>query len=228
MMRLGVLGGTFNPIHYGHLASANDVWDAFSLDSVIFVPAAIPPHKDLAEIIEPRHRLMMTMLATVSHPHFIVSPVEIERAGASYTVDTIAQLKQLYPQPLSIYFILGIDAFVEIASWRQPDVLLANCHTIVTSRPGHNLLGQVSNPLRRLSRIYPHLIFDPQMEVEKEPLGSPAYQVRGTPYQIFLQEVAGMDISSTDIRRRVKSGRSLRYLLPDSVDAYIRKFQLYH
>jgi nicotinate-nucleotide adenylyltransferase len=228
MMRLGVLGGTFNPIHYGHLAAANYVWDVFSLDSVVFVPAAIPPHKDLAEIIEPQHRLMMTMLATASHPHFIVSPVEIERAGASYTVDTIAQLKQLYPEPLSTYFILGIDAFLEIASWRQPDVLLGNCHTIVTSRPGNNLYGQVSNPLRQLSRIYPHLIFDPLMERGKGPLGGPAYQVRGTPYQIFLQEVAGMDISSTDIRRRVKSGRSLRYLLPDSVDAYIRKYQLYH
>jgi nicotinate-nucleotide adenylyltransferase len=227
MMRLGVLGGTFNPIHYGHLASANDVWDVFSLDSVIFVPAAIPPHKDLAEIIEPQHRLMMTMLATVSHPHFIVSPVEIERAGASYTVDTIAQLKQLYPEPLSIYFILGIDAFLEIASWRQPDVLLRTCHTIVTSRPRHNLYGQVSSSLRQLSGMYPHLIFDPLTQ-RKGPLAGPAYQVRGTPYQIFLQEIAGLDISSTDIRRRVKSGRSLRYLIPDLVDAYIRKYQLYH
>jgi nicotinate-nucleotide adenylyltransferase len=228
MMRLGVLGGTFNPIHYGHLAAANDVWDVFSLDSVIFVPAAIPPHKDLAGIIEPQHRLMMTTLATVSHPHFIVSPMEIERASASYTVDTIVQLKQQYPEPLGIYFILGIDAFIEIASWRQPDVLLANCHTIVISRPGHNLHGQIQNPLRQLSTLYPHLIFDPQMEGGQEPLDRPAYQVRGTPYQIFLQEVAGMDISSTDIRRRVKSGRSLRYLLPDTVDAYIRKYQLYH
>jgi nicotinate-nucleotide adenylyltransferase len=228
MVQLGVLGGTFNPIHYGHLAAANAVWDEFSLDSVIFVPAAIPPHKDQSQIIEPQHRLMMTILATVSHPQFSVSPVEIERSGASYTVDTIAQLKQLYPEPLSIYFILGIDAFIEIASWRQPDVLLGNSHTIVTSRPGHNLYEQVPNTLRQLSRMYPHLIFDPLVEEGKRPLASPFYRVRGTPYQIFLQEVAGFDISSTDIRRRVKAGLSLRYLLPDSVDAYIRKYQLYH
>jgi nicotinate-nucleotide adenylyltransferase len=228
MMRLGVLGGTFNPIHYGHLAAANDVWDLFSLDSVIFVPAAHPPHKDQGEIIEPQHRLMMTMLATVSHPHFIVSALEIERPGASYTVDTIAQIKQLYPAPLSIYFILGIDAFLEIASWRQPDVLLGNCHTIVTSRPGHNLHERVSNPLRQLSRMYPHLTFDSLGQKGNGPVNSPAYRVCGTPYQIFLQEVTGLDISSTDIRRRVKTGHSIRYLLPDSVDAYIRKYQLYH
>jgi nicotinate-nucleotide adenylyltransferase len=225
MVRLGVIGGTFNPIHYGHLAVANEIWEAFDLDTVIFVPAAHPPHKDLAEIIDPRHRLMMTMLATVSHPHFLVSSVEIDRPGASYTVDTIAQLKQLYPEPLIIYFILGIDAFLDIASWRQPDVLLGSCHTIVTSRPGHNLHERASNPLRQLSRMYPYLIFEPLAGIE--PMGSPGFRVRGTPYQIFLQEVSGLDISSTDIRQRVKTGRSLRYLLPDSVEAYIRKYQLY-
>ncbi len=225
MVRLGVIGGTFNPIHYGHLVAANEAWEAFALDTVIFVPAAVPPHKDLAEIIDPRHRLMMAILATVSHPHFVVSSVEIERPGASYTVDTIAQLKGRYPEPPTVYFILGIDAFLEIASWRQPDVLLGSCHTIVTSRPGHNLHERVANPLRELSRMYPRLIFDPL--AGEGPLDSPGFRVCGTPYQIFLQEVSGLDISSTDIRQRVKTGRSLRYLLPDSVDAYIRKYQLY-
>jgi nicotinate-nucleotide adenylyltransferase len=225
MVRLGAIGGTFNPIHYGHLAMANEIWEAFALDTVIFVPAANPPHKDSSEIIDSRHRLIMTMLATVSHPHFSVSSVEIERPGASYTVDTIAQLKQIYPKPVIIHFILGIDAFLEIASWRQPDALLSSCHTIVTSRPGHNLHERASTPLRQLSRMYPHLIFDPLEG--KELLDSPGFRVRGTPYQIFLQEVSGLDISSTDLRQRVKSGRSLRYLLPDSVDAYIRKYQLY-
>jgi nicotinate-nucleotide adenylyltransferase len=224
-VRLGVLGGTFNPIHYGHLAAANEVWQAFALDNVIFVPAATPPHKDLAEIIAPQHRLMMTMLATVTHPHFTVSPIEIERSGASYTVDTIAELKQLYPEPLSIYFILGIDAFLDIASWRHPDVLLRSCHTIVTSRPGYNLYEQILAPLRQLSRLYPHLLFDPL--VGKERIASSGYRVHGTPYQIFLQRVSGLDISSTDIRQRAKTGRSLRYLLPATVDAYIRKYELY-
>jgi nicotinate-nucleotide adenylyltransferase len=225
MVRLGVMGGTFNPIHYGHLAAADEVRDAFALDTVIFVPAALPPHKDLAEIIEPRHRLMMTILATVSHPDFDVSAVEIERPGASYTVETIAQLKRLYQEPKAMYFILGIDAFIEIASWRQPDVLLGSCHTVVTGRPGYDLYELAPYPLRELSATHPRLNFEPI--VGGGPLDKRGFQVRGVPYQIFLQAVSGLDISSSDIRQRVKTGRSIRYLLPDSVEAYIRKYQLY-
>lgn len=225
-MRLGVFGGTFNPIHYGHLAAANEVWEAFALDTVVFVPAAIPPHKLSSEIITPQHRLMMVTLATICNPHFRVSPIEIERSGASYTVDTIAQLRQCYADQLSIYFIVGIDAFLDIASWRQPDILLRSCHTVVTSRPGHNLYEQVPSALQQLSRCYPDLRFD-HMTTEGMRIGA-AYGVDGTSYQVTLQEVPGLDISSTDIRERVKTGRSLRYLTPDSVDAYIRKYQLYH
>jgi nicotinate-nucleotide adenylyltransferase len=224
-VRLGFMGGTFNPVHYGHLASANEVGETFALDTVMFVPAAIPPHKELAEIIAPQHRFIMTVLATIIHPRFGVSSMEIDRSGASYTVDTIAQLKHQYQEPLAIYFIVGIDAFLEIASWRQPDVLLGSCHTIVTSRPGYNLHELAPSTLRQVSQLYPHVAFEPL--VGKCPLDSGGFQVRGTPYQIYLQEVSGLDISSTDIRQRVKTGRSIRYLLPDSVDVYIRKNQLY-
>jgi nicotinate-nucleotide adenylyltransferase len=225
-VRLGVLGGTFNPIHYGHLVAAHEVWEAFALDTVVFIPAAIPPHKLSSDIIAPQHRLMMVTLATMCNPHFSVSPIEIERSGASYTVDTIAQLRQCYADPLSIYFIMGIDAFLDIASWRQPDTLLRSCHTVVTSRPGHNLYQRVPPALQQLSKCYPALRFD------DTPTGGmragAVYGVHGTPYQVTLQEVPGIAISSTDIRQRVKTGRSLRYLTPDSVDAYIRKYQLYH
>ena len=224
-MRLGVMGGTFNPIHYGHLAAANEVCEVFALDAVVFVPAAVPPHKDLTAIIEPRHRLMMAVLATLSHPRFAVSSVEVDRPGASYTVDTVAQLKQLYQEHTAIYFILGIDAFIDIATWRQPDVLLGSCHTVVTSRPRYNFHELVPSTLQQVSEMHPHLTFEPR--AGKQPLGGPGFQVRATPYQIYLQEVPSLDISSTDIRQRVKTGRSIRYLLPDSVDAYIRKYQLY-
>jgi nicotinate-nucleotide adenylyltransferase len=224
-VRLGVMGGTFNPIHYGHLAAANEVCEVFALDTVVFVPAAVPPHKDLAAITDPRHRLMMAMLATISHPHFAVSSVEIDRPGASYTVDTVAQLKDLYQEQKAIYFIVGIDAFADIAAWRQPDVLLGSCHTIVTSRPRYDFHDLVPSTLRQVSEMHPHASFEPMAAGQL--LGGPGFQVRGTPYQIYLQEVSGLDISSTDIRQRVKNGRSIRYLLPDSVDAYIRKYQLY-
>jgi nicotinate-nucleotide adenylyltransferase len=225
MVRLGLMGGTFNPIHYGHLASANEVCEAFALDTVMFVPAAMPPHKELAEIISPQHRLMMTTLATIMHPRFVVSSVEIDRAGASYTIDTVAQLKHQYQELSAIYFIVGIDAFLEIASWRQPDALLGSCHAIVTSRPGYDLHELALSTLRQVSQVYPHLSFETL--TCKRPLDSPGFEVYGTPYQIYLHTVSGLDISSTEIRQRVKTRRSIRYLLPDSVDAYIRKYRLY-
>ena len=225
-MRLGVMGGTFNPIHYGHLAAANEVGEAFALDTVVFVPAAVPPHKELAEIIDPRHRLMMAIMATIAHPQFAVSSVEIDRPGASYTVDTVVQLKHLYQGQKSIYFIVGIDAFVDIATWRQPDVLLESCHIIVTSRPGYNVHDLVPSTLRQVSERHPHLTFEPL--ADRPPRNRRGFQVRETPYRIYVQEVSGLDISSTELRQRVKARRSIRYLLPDSVDAYIQKYQLYH
>jgi nicotinate-nucleotide adenylyltransferase len=225
-VRLGVMGGTFNPIHYGHLAAANEVCEVFALDMVVFVPAAAPPHKDPAALIDPRHRLMMTMLATISHRQFAVSSVEINRPGASYTVDTVAQLKDLYQEQKAIYFIVGIDAFADIAAWKQPDVLLGSCHTVVISRPTYDLRELVPSTLRQVAAMHPLVSFEPMAAGQQ--LGGPSFQVRGTPYQIYLQEVSGLDISSTAIRQRVKNGRSIRYLLPDSVNAYIRKYQLYH
>jgi nicotinate-nucleotide adenylyltransferase len=221
-----MIGGTFNPIHYGHLVAANEVCEAFALDTVVFVPAAVPPHKDLAAIIDPQHRLMMSLLATTRHPQFTVSGVEIDRPGPSYSVDTIAQLKRLYQEQKAIYFIVGIDAFVDIATWRQPDILLSSCHTVVTSRPRYDVHLLVPRTLRAISEIYPRLTFEP-MAARQSPAG-PGFQVRGAPYQVYVQEVPGLDISSTEIRQRVSNGRSIRYLLPDSVDAYIRKYQLYH
>jgi len=224
-VRLGLMGGTFNPIHYGHLAAANEVCETFALDRVLFVPVAMPPHKELTEIIAPHHRLVMTTLATIRHPRFIVSSVEIDRSGASYTVDTVAQLKHLYQDLSAIYFIVGIDAFVEIATWRQPDALLRSCHTIVTSRPGYDLHELALKTLRQVSQMYPQLTFEPL--TGKPPMHSPSFQVHGTSYQVYLHKVSGLDISSTQIRQRVKARQSSRYLLPDSVDAYIRKYQLY-
>lgn len=219
------MGGTFNPIHYGHLAAANEVREAFALEQILFIPAACPPHKDQAEVIEPRHRWVMTVLATISRPDFVVSAIEIDRPGASYSVETIAQLKQVYEGRATIYFIIGIDAFIDIASWWQPDVLLQSCHTIVTHRPGFRLHEAVTGPLLRLVEMYPELRLEP-IETHRGALPS-AYGVGGTPYQIFLQEIAALHISSTHIRQRIKNGQSVSFLLPESVEAYIQKYQLY-
>ena len=224
-MRLGVMGGTFNPIHYGHLVAADEVREAFALEKIIFVPSAVPPHKDQREITEPRHRLMMTILATVSHPPFVVSAVEVDRPGTSYSVETIAALKALYPANPALYFILGIDAFLEIASWRQPDVLLRSCDIIVTARPGYNLRQLATTSLQRLSTLYPGLSFEPSGGES----GTRLTRVRvcDTPCEIFFQEIATLDISSTHIRQRVKRGQSIAYLLPETVEAYIRTYHLF-
>jgi nicotinate-nucleotide adenylyltransferase len=219
------MGGTFNPIHYGHLVAASEVCEAFSLQRVVFVPAAVPPHKDQREIIEPRHRLMMTILATVSNPQFIVSAVEVDRPGTSYSVETVAALKALYPETKSLFFILGIDAFMEIASWRQPDVLLRSCHIIVTARPGYNLRQLATTSLQRLSTAHPCLSFE--LSRDETAVRLPRARVNDTPYEIFFQEVSALDISSTQIRQRVKLGQSIAYLLPETVEAYIRTYQLY-
>ena len=221
-MRVGIMGGTFNPIHYGHLVAANEVCAAFVLDTVFFVPAAIPPHKDQTGIIDPHHRLMMTTLATLSHPRFLVSAVEIDRQGASYSVETVAAFKERYPESRALYFILGIDAFLDVATWRQPDVLLRSCHVIVTSRPGYNLRELLGSPLQQLSAAYPGLAFE---ATEGKHTG---FRVSGTPYQIYAQEITHVDISATRIRQRVKTGHTITYLLPESVEAYIHKQQLYH
>lgn len=167
----------------------------------------------------------MAILATLSNPHFSVSAVEIERSGASYTVDTIAQLKQRYSEPLSLYFIVGIDAFLDITSWRHPDLLLRSCHTVVTSRPGYNFDECLPPTLQQLSKSYVDLSFEP-LVLDGMPQ-EVRYSVQGTSYQIFLRTIPGVDVSATAIRRRVKAGQSLRYLIPESVDAYIRKYQLY-
>jgi nicotinate-nucleotide adenylyltransferase len=224
-VRLGVMGGTFNPIHYGHLAAANEVREAFALDQILFIPAASPPHKDQADVIASRHRWVMTVLATISRPDFVVSAIEIDRPGASYSVETIAQLKQEYEGRATIYFILGIDAFVDIASWWQPDVLLQSCHTIVTHRPGFRLREAVIGPLQRLMEMHPRVRIEP---IEERSGSLPSiYSVGGTPYQVFLQDIAALDISSTHIRQRIKNGQSIGFLLPESVEAYIQKYQLY-
>jgi nicotinate-nucleotide adenylyltransferase len=220
-----VLGGTFNPIHYGHLVAADEVREAFALDSVIFVPAAIPPHKNRAGLIEPQHRLMMTTLATLSNPRFAVSTVEIDRPGASYSVETVAALKDQHPQCQAWYFILGIDAFVDLASWKQPDVLLKSCHTVVIPRPGYHLRELAMPPLQQLAAAYPCLSFGPP---EHDTVARTSWvRVSDTPYAIYFHEFPALDISSTRIRQRIREGKSIAYLVPESVQAYICKYRLY-
>lgn len=199
MKQICLMGGTFDPIHYGHLVVAEEVRQKFDLQRVIFIPAARPPHKRGQAISEPHHRVNMTRLATASNPYFAVSTIEIERQGLSYTIDTVQEIKALHNVD-TLYFITGADAVLEILTWKEAERLLTLCTFIAATRPGYNL-----NNLKENLRSLP-------AEVVKK---------------ILPLEVPALSISSTDIRQRVQEGRSIKYLLPESVEEYILQQGLY-
>jgi len=200
LRRVGVMGGTFDPIHYGHLVTAEAARAGFGLERVIFVPAGRPPHKEPRAVSDPEHRYLMVVLATITNPHFEVSRVDIERPGLSYTVDTIRELRARLGGDTELYFITGADAMLEILHWKDGDTLLGMCHFIAATRPGF-VLSKVEE---RLGEAW----------------------VRHRDRVHFLQ-VPALAISSTDIRARVREGRPIRYLLPDAVAHYIAKTGLY-
>src|SRR5262245_36257544 len=139
MKAVALFGGTFNPIHYGHLVVAEEIRTRYNLDKVVFIPAHQPPHKEPADLLDPRTRLVMVHLATVSNPCFEVSPVEIDRGGKSYSIDTVRHFKNLYGEKVQLYFIVGADMLMELASWRNVEEVLKICKFIAVSRPGYDL-----------------------------------------------------------------------------------------
>lgn len=197
--KLGIMGGTFDPIHYGHLVAAEGARHHFGLDSVVFVPAARPPHKGNSSISHPSDRLNMTVLATGSNNNFEVSDIEIKRRGPSYTIDTVNQFRQSRPDA-SVHFITGADAVLEILTWHRVQELLEICHFIAATRPGYRL--------ENLSGILKGL---PSQCIDK----------------ISVMEVPALAISSTDIRERVGKGMPIKYLLPEEVEDYIYVKDLY-
>lgn len=215
--KLGILGGTFNPIHFGHLAAAEEVRDRLKLDRILFIPSSLPPHKVEKDIPSAVQRMEMVRLATAENSHFAPSNLEIERGGRSFTIDTIEALLQTYPGT-ELYFIAGIDSFLEIQAWYQWERLLTLCGFVVIPRPGYHF-----RDLARLGFM---------KHAEKELLGLDEGDlkqavIRSGAYAVYLEPVPLSDISSTDIRTRVKAGASIKYLLPDTVETYIIKNKLY-
>ncbi|MCL5267943.1 MAG: nicotinate-nucleotide adenylyltransferase [Bacteroidetes bacterium] len=191
-MNVGVFGGTFNPPHMAHLVAAESVRDHLKLDKIIFVPAAIPPHKLNEKVIPAQHRLQMVKLATGNNPLFEVCEIELCRKGPSYTIDTILELKKKSPE-YALHLIMGIDLLIDFGTWRSPDRILEECKIVAMNRPG----------------------FDLAM-VDKDLL-----------LRVEVVNVPSVDISSTSIRRRVGSGRSIKYLVPSAVEDYIRSNSIY-
>ncbi|KPK78762.1 MAG: hypothetical protein AMJ89_00490 [candidate division Zixibacteria bacterium SM23_73] len=213
--RIGIFGGTFNPIHSGHLRAAETVQKKFLLDKVLFIPSYIPPHKESPDIASPLHRLKMVELACTSYPRFIPSSIEIEAKEKSYSIITLNKIEKLYPKNW-LFFILGIDAFLEIEMWKEYEELLNRCFFIVVSRQGYRLkeAKEVLGGFYR-ERMHEFLKSD---ESEKDLFSS---------YQIFLLPIDSLNIASTEIRRRVKTGISIKGMVPELIEVYIEENRLY-
>lgn len=201
--RIGVMGGIFDPIHNGHLVTAEEAWKQFGLDQVLFVPSGRPPHKEERHNLDAEDRYLMTVIATATHPYFKVSRMEIDRSGPSYTIDTVRELHSVYGKNTQILFITGADAILEILTWKEPEKVLRECIFIAATRPGYDL--------KKLEEALP--------EAEKERHASDP--------RVLVMEIPALAISSTDIRRRVKEGRPIRYLVPEGVSEFIEKNGFY-
>ncbi len=223
-MRIGVMGGSFDPIHLGHLRAAEEIYWAFELDRIVFVPAARPPHKEEEIEASALHRYEMASLATVYTPYFSVSPIELSRPGRSYSVETLREFRKLYGEASTIYFIMGVDAFQHFATWKDPKELLSLAQVIVTARPGWRL-DEVE---RSMSPAQRQLFGDPRFKYLKiNEITSKIARQRYEPRLVLLVEVVSLDVSSSEIRQLVKEGRSIRYLVTDTIAAYIGKNRLY-
>jgi nicotinate-nucleotide adenylyltransferase len=216
MTRVGILGGTFNPIHLGHLRAAEEVCEALELDEMRLVPAAEPPHKrgTREDPLAPAElRLAWVRLACADNPRLVVDPLEVRRGGASFTVDTLAAVARECA-PERPVFTIGCDAFRELESWREPGRVIALSDFAVMPRPGvaGGLLDWIPPGLRG--------------EFELSPDGHSAFHA-GQGCRVWRVEVSALDISSSDIRERLRRGRSVRYLLPEAVRREVEKSGVY-
>jgi nicotinate-nucleotide adenylyltransferase len=211
--RLGVLGGTFDPLHLGHFRAAESTQEAMALDRILFVPARMPPHKARPGITAAEDRFRMIQAAVDNEPAFDVSRVEVDRDGPSFTVDTLAEIKRT-SSAAEIFFITGIDSFREIQTWKRWEEMLESFSFIVHGRPGYGLAAAheaVPEPMRSMLVT----------------LRDGAEPPSGYGPAIYLIQAVTLNISSTEIRAMVRAGRSVRYLVPPEVEAYISKYHLY-
>ena len=193
--RLGIMGGTFDPIHYGHLVTAEQARESLDLDAVLFMPAGSPAFKLDKPVTPAEDRYAMTVLATAANPAFLASRFEIDRPGVTYTADTLHALRDFYPSQVKLYFITGADAIIDIVTWHDAERIAELATFIAATRPGFDI--------------------DTARARIKE---------SGLPFDIQIPALA---ISSTNIRKRVARGMSVRYLTSESVLGYIRKRRLY-
>ena len=223
-----MLGGTFDPIHCGHVAAAVAAERALKLHSVTLIPSRLPPHRPEQARVNPMHRLAMTTLAAADHPSWSVSDIELKRDGPSYTFDTLTELSRQEHRPSQIFFITGADAFAEIATWSRYPAVLDLAHFAVVARPGITLDSLKKRLPDLAERMTTPVSFKPQPGSQR---GSRAGVEAGSKpsdnTRIILIEAETPDISSTGIRRRLQAGESITGLVPNFVGTYIAHHRLY-
>jgi nicotinate-nucleotide adenylyltransferase len=212
-LRLGILGGTFDPIHLGHLRTAEEIGRELELEKVYLIPSALPPHKAKDPVTPFEHRLNMTRLAIGDS--LLLAPLDLEgrRSGLSYSVETLRELHQVFEPEPELFFIVGVDAFLEIDTWKEYPRLFDYAHFVVISRPGYGK-----------EEIEPFLL-NSGIEIEKT--GQADVFLASSGKKLILKETTLMDISSTHIRQTVSRGGSIRFLVPESVRRYIMEKGLY-
>ena len=213
--RIGLFGGTFDPVHHGHLRAGEEIRQALALSWVEFLPAGIPPHKTEQPFTDVSHRIAMLRRAVEGNPYFRVSEVEASREGVSYLVETLQTYRDHYPADVSLYFIMGMDSFQEIATWHRYADLFSLSHFVIITRPGYerpSLSAVVSEdvaasfvPCQRETECLQH----------------------ESGHRIHFQETSRLDISASKLRAWIREDQSVRYLIPERVWDYIREHGLY-
>ncbi len=212
-MRVGLFGGTFNPIHFGHLRAAEEVREGQALDLVYFIPAASPPHKTPGDLVTAEHRLAMVRLATKGNRYFMVSDAEVRRGGRSYTVDTVRLFLTTLKAPKTLFLMMGMDAFAELETWRDCAELISLCSIIVHTRLREAESGAPRQLLAAPARLGYSIADD--------------HYVNRSGQTLSFLATTHLPISATTVRSRLHEGKSARYLLPGDVCDYIERHGLY-
>jgi nicotinate-nucleotide adenylyltransferase len=218
-LRLGLFGGSFNPIHTGHVAIARQTREALRLDRVLFIPTSDPPHKPHQSLAPAKDRYEMVRLAIASDPLFSISDVEFRRPGKSYTIDTIRVLQQEYGADTALFFLIGLDAFLDFPSWREPGALLGLCSFVVISRPGLSF--------RSLSSLAILPPLSAQSLADLDAGRQSTLDIDIGKQHLILLRLPPCEVSASYIRTRVKQGLPVANLLPPLVESYILDHHLY-
>jgi nicotinate-nucleotide adenylyltransferase len=214
--RIAAFGGTFDPIHNGHTEVVRAIVGYFSLEQLLIVPAHRPPHKDPRAIADAYHRYTMAVLATLDEPRVMVSTVEVEAPDRPYTFETAERLRGVLDPTTRLFFVIGADSFEEINTWREPERLFSSADLIVVTRPGHDVKpGHLDERVRST-------IVDLRGQRGRPEIGKDLKE-----HHIYLTDYVNVDISSTEIRQRVREGESIDGLVPPRVAEYIKKYELY-